>query len=126
MLALLSVITYLDRICIAVAGPAMQADLGISPSAWGWVTGIFFLSYGAFEIPTGVMGDRVGPRRVLTRIVVWWSAFTSITGMVSNYVELLATRFCFGIGEAGAYPNASTVIARWVFAAHRARSWGIV
>jgi MFS transporter, ACS family, glucarate transporter len=126
MLALLSVITYLDRICIAVAGPAMQEDLGISPSAWGWVTGIFFLSYGVFEIPTGVLGDRVGPRRVLTRIVVWWSAFTSLTGMVSNYVVLLATRFCFGMGEAGAYPNASTVIARWIPAAHRARSWGIV
>ena len=46
MLPLLSVITYLDRICIAVAGPAMQADLGISPSAWGWVTGIFFLCAG--------------------------------------------------------------------------------
>jgi MFS family permease len=112
MLALLSVITYLDRVCIAVAGPRMQDSLHISPQAWGWVTSVFFLSYSAFEIPTGALGDRIGPRRVLTRIVLWWSAFTSLTGLVSNYLLLLLVRFCFGMGEAGAYPNASTVIAR--------------
>ena len=80
MLALLSIITYIDRVCIAVAGPRMQEDLQISPQAWGWVTSVFFLSYSAFEIPSGVLGDRIGPRRVLTRIVLWWSAFTSLTG----------------------------------------------
>ncbi len=73
MLSLLSVITYLDRVCIAVAGPRMQEALHISPEAWGWVTSVFFLSYSAFEIPTGALGDRIGPRRVLTRIVAWWS-----------------------------------------------------
>jgi MFS transporter, ACS family, glucarate transporter len=126
LLALLSVITYLDRVCIAVAGPRMQDSLGISPQAWGWVTSVFFLSYSAFEIPTGALGDRIGPRRVLTRIVLWWSVFTSLTGMVSNYAVLLVVRFCFGMGEAGAYPNASTVIARWMPASHRARAWGLV
>jgi MFS transporter, ACS family, glucarate transporter len=126
LLSLLSIITYLDRVCIAVAGPRMQDELHISPQAWGWVTGIFALSYGLFEIPSGVMGDRLGPRRVLTRIVLWWSAFTSLTGAVSNYILLLLTRFCFGIGEAGAYPNAGAVIARWIPAQQRARAWGIV
>ena len=114
MLSLLSVITYLDRVCIAVAGPRMQDDLHISPEAWGWVTSVFFLSYSAFEIPTGALGDRIGPRRVLTRVVTWWSAFTALTGTVSNYYVLLLVRFCFGAGEAGAYPNASAVIARWI------------
>src|SRR5678809_1479723 len=80
MLSLLAVITYLDRVCIAVAGPRMQDALHISPEAWGWVTSVFFLSYSAFEVPTGALGDRVGPRRVLTRIVAWWSAFTALTG----------------------------------------------
>ncbi len=126
MLSLLSVITYLDRVCIAVAGPRMQDDLGISPEAWGWVTSVFFLSYSAFEIPTGALGDRIGPRRVLTRIVTWWSAFTALTGTVSNYYVLLLVRFCFGAGEAGAYPNASAVIARWMPVAKRTRAWGIV
>jgi len=126
MLSLLAVITYLDRVCISVAGPRMQADLHISPEAWGWVTGMFALSYGLFEIPSGALGDRIGPRRVLTRIVIWWSAFTALTGAVSSYVLLLGIRFCFGMGEAGAYPNASTVIARWFPMKRRARAWGIV
>jgi len=126
MLSLLAIITYLDRICIAVAGPQMQDSLGISPQAWGWVTSAFFFSYAGFEIPTGALGDRIGPRRVLTRIVLWWSAFTSLTGVVSSYPLLLFTRFCFGAGEAGAYPNASIVIGRWIPQRKRASVWGIV
>ena len=126
MLSLLSVITYIDRVCIAVAGPRIQESLQISPEQWGWVTSLFFLSYSAFEIPSGALADRMGPRRVLTRIVLWWSAFTSLTGLVSSYAMLLVVRFCFGMGEAGAYPSASAVIARWVPARNRARAWGIV
>ena len=126
MLSLLSVITYIDRVCIAVAGPRIQESLQISPEQWGWVTSLFFLSYSAFEIPSGALADRIGPRRVLTRIVLWWSAFTSLTGLVSSYAMLLVVRFCFGMGEAGAYPSASAVMARWVPARNRARAWGIV
>ena len=126
LLALLSIITYLDRVCIAVAGPRMQDDLHISPEAWGWVTGIFAISYGAFSIPIGALGDRFGPRRVLTGIVLWWSAFTTLTGPVSNYYLLLLTRFCFGMGEAGAYPNIATAIVRWIPAGRVAGAWGIV
>lgn|SRR5882724_2703145 len=65
LLSLLAIITYLDRVCIAVAGPRMQDSLHISPQGWGWVTSLFFVSYAAFEIPTGALGDRIGPRRVL-------------------------------------------------------------
>ena len=77
LLVFLFAITYLDRVCISVAGPRMQEDLHIDPVGWGWVTGMFTLSYCLFEIPTGALGDRIGPRRVLTRIVLWWSAFTA-------------------------------------------------
>jgi MFS family permease len=104
-IVLLFAITYIDRVCISVAGPRMQEDLGIDPVGWGWVTAMFTLSYCLFEIPTGTMGDRIGPRRVLTRIVLWWSAFTSLTGAVSNYYLLLLIRFCFGAGEAGRFPT---------------------
>lgn len=126
MLFLLSIITYIDRVCIAVAGPQMQKDLGMSPEQWGWVVGIFAVSYAVFEIPSGALGDRIGPRKVLTRIVVWWSIFTSLTGAVSNYFVLLATRFLFGAGEAGAYPNSSASISRWFPVVERARAHGIV
>ena len=85
LLILLFAITYIDRVCISVAGPRMQEELGIDPIGWGGVTGMFTLSYCLFEIPTGALGDRIGPRRGLTRVVLWWSVFTSLTGMVSNY-----------------------------------------
>lgn len=126
LLFLLSIVTYLDRVCISVAGPRMQADLGITPERWGWVVGIFALSYAAFEIPSGALGDRIGPRKVLTRIVIWWSAFTTLTGFARNYSMLLPIRFLFGAGEAGAYPNSSASIARWFPTVERARAHGIV
>jgi MFS transporter, ACS family, glucarate transporter len=126
LLILLFAITYIDRVCISVAGPRMQAELAIDPVGWGWVTAMFTLSYCIFEIPTGALGDRIGPRRVLTRVVLWWSAFTALTGAVSNYVLLLVTRFCFGAGEAGAFPNASIVVSRWFPATQRASMSGVL
>jgi MFS transporter, ACS family, glucarate transporter len=125
LLVLFFAITYLDRVCISVAGPRMQEDLHIGPVGWGWVTGVFTLAYGLFEIPTGMLADRIGPRRVLTRIVLWWSAFTSLTGMVSSFYPLLLTRFCFGAGEAGAFPNSQVVVSRWFPASQRASIAGV-
>lgn len=125
-LCLLAAITYLDRVAISVAGPRMQESLNISPEMWGWVVGIFTVSYALFEIPTGRMGDRTGARRVLTRVVLWWSAFTAFTGMTSNYYVLLVTRFCFGAGEAGALPNIGVSVSRWFPVVERARAMGFV
>ena len=126
LLVLLFAITYLDRVCMSVAGPRIQEDLSIGPIGWGWVTGIFTFAYCVFEIPTGTMGDRLGPRRVLTRIVVWWSAFTALTGAMTSFYPLLLTRFLFGAGEAGAFPNASVVVARWFPPRQRATMSGVV
>jgi len=126
LVSLLIVITYLDRVCISVAGPRIQDSLHLGPAAWGWVSGIFTFAYAAFEIPSGILGDRIGPRRVLTRIVLWWSVFTSITGLATGYFSLLVTRLLFGVGEAGAFPNTSIVVARWFPAPERGRAFGII
>ncbi len=126
LLVALSVITFLDRLAIAVAGPRMQDELHISPEHWGWVLGAFALGYGIFEMPSGALGDRHGHRRVLTRIVIWWSVFTAATAAAAGFVQLVCTQFLFGAGEAGAYPNASGVIARWFPAHERARAQGAV
>lgn len=125
LLVLLFAVTYLDRVCIAVAGPRMQDELHIDAVGWGWVTGMFALAYTLFEFPAGALGDRIGPRRVLTRIVLWWSAFTALTGAVTGYPMLLATRFLFGAGEAGAYPNAGVVVTRWFPPTQRATLSGV-
>ena len=126
LVSLLIVITYLDRVCISVAGPRIQDSLHLGPAAWGWVSGIFTFAYAAFEIPSGILGDRIGPRRVLTRIVLWWSAFTSITGLATGYYSLLVTRLLFGVGEAGAFPNTSIVVGRWFPVPERGRAFGII
>ncbi|MBY0504522.1 MAG: MFS transporter [Bryobacteraceae bacterium] len=120
------VITYLDRIAISLVGPRIQADLGLSPAEWGWVVGVFQISYGLFEIPSGHWSDRLGPRRVLTRIVLTWSAFTAMTGLATNYYFLLFTRFCFGAGEAGALPNFGICLSRWFPPVERARAMGCI
>jgi MFS family permease len=125
-LVALAIITFLDRISIAVAGPRMQDELHIPTSQWGWILGAFVLAYGLFEIPTGALGDRSGQRKVLARIVLWWSAFTCLTGAAMNFPVLLITRFLFGAGEAGAYPNAAGVIARWFPLEEHARSQGFI
>jgi len=126
MLFLVSIITYLDRIAISAAAPRISTDLGLSPSQMGLVFSAFVFAYGIFEIPGGWMGDHFGPRLTLTRIVVWWSIFTAATGTVKRYWTLLACRFLFGAGEAGAYPNCSCTISRWFPFAERARAQGIV
>ena len=124
LLVMLSMITYIDRVCIGFAGPRMQDDLGLTPEQYGLVLSAFALAYMIFEIPSGAWGDQAGPRKLLTRIVVWWSVFTSLTGAAKNYVMLLAVRFLFGAGEAGAYPNSSGAISRWFPAAERGRAQG--
>ena len=126
MLFLVSIITYLDRIAISAAAPKISDELGLSPAQMGLVFSAFVLAYGLFEIPGGWMGDRFGPRLILTRIVVWWSIFTAATGAARSYAVLLACRFLFGAGEAGAYPNCSATISRWFPFAERARAHGMV
>lgn len=93
---LMAVITYLDRVCISAAAPAMARDLDLSRTQMGHVFAVFALAYAIFEIPAGWWGDRIGQRRVLTRIVACWSLFTILTGLVRSYWALLAARFIFG------------------------------
>jgi ACS family glucarate transporter-like MFS transporter len=125
LLFVLVLVMYLDRLCIAVAGPRIQREMHLSPSHWGWVIGAFTLAYALFEVPSGVLGDRVGARRVLTRIVLWWSAFTALTGSVSSFSMLLVVRFLFGAGEAGAFPNCTSAVSRWTPASERARALSV-
>src|SRR5207245_2073569 len=75
---------YLDRVCISTASVAIKRDLGLSDAQLGYVFSAFTLSYALFEVPGGWLADRFGPRLMLTRIVVWWSAMTAATGVGLN------------------------------------------
>ena len=113
MAFLLAIITFLDRVCISIAAPYMMDDLGLTLVQMSLVFSAFTLAYSLFEVPSGWLGDVMGTRRVLTRIVLWWSVFTALTGAAQGYRSLLAIRFLFGAGEAGAFPNAVRSFSHW-------------
>ena len=122
----LAVLAYIDRVAISQAAGPISRDLGLSKSEMGLIFGAFALAYALFEIPSGWMGDRVGPRAVLIRIVLAWSAFTALTGAAWNFSSLAITRFLFGAGEAGCFPNITKAFSLWIPPSERARAQGIV
>jgi MFS family permease len=123
---LLAVITYLDRICISAAAPYIMEDLHLTVLQMSVVFSAFTLAYSLFEVPSGWLGDVKGPRRVLTRIVLWWSAFTMLTGAARGFQSLVAIRFLFGAGEAGAFPNVARSFSRWFPMRERGRANGVM
>ena len=124
-LVALAGVTYLDRVCISILAVPIMRDLALTGIEMGYVFSAFTLAYAIFEIPTAWWADRVGSRPVLTRIVLWWSGFTMLTGAAFSFPSLLAMRFLFGAGEAGAWPNAARVFSRWIPARERGRVQGV-
>src|SRR5215204_1631815 len=118
LLCALSMITYIDRAFWGSAQEDIRRDLKLASVAdlavalWA-----FQLAYALFEVPTGYLGDRYGPRKTLIRVVLWWSFFFCLTTLVgyqfgslalvgvTGLAVLVVFRFLFGVGEAGAYPN---------------------
>jgi MFS family permease len=121
----LGIITYIDRVCISKAAPLIQADLHFTKEQMGYIFSAFTLAYALFEIPGGWLGDKMGPRRVLMRVVTWWSIFTAATGFAWNYTTMLVCRFLFGAGEAGAFPNITKMFTIWLPQKERGMAQGI-
>jgi len=124
--ASVAALTYIDRICISKAEPFITKEFGLSPTQMGYVFSAFGIGYALFEVPGGWLGDRMGARKVLTRIVLWWSFFTAATGWARNFLSLLVTRFLFGAGEAGAFPNVARALKTWLPEQERVRAQSIV
>src|SRR5713101_9587059 len=130
----LSMITYLDRVCFGTVAPNIQREFDLTDEQKGLLFSAFALAYAAFEVPSGWLGDVFGPRKTLIRIVLWWSAFTALTGMVSpvaslpwfGFAAMLSVRFLFGVGEAGAYPNITRSFYNWFPFTERGFAQGVV
>jgi len=122
----LAIVTYIDRVCISFAAPFISADLHLSQVQMGYVFSAFAWTYALFEIPGGFLGDWIGARRVLLRIVLWWSFFTAATGWAWNFVSLAVTRSLFGAGEAGCFPNLTKTFTTWLPHHERVRAQGIM
>jgi len=111
---LLSLLLYIDRICISTAKTPITNDLSLTDTQMGWVLSIFAVGYALFQIPFGILADKMGPRLILTFVVTLWSLFTGLTGLATTFVFLLFVRLLFGAGEAGAFPGIARVIYTWI------------
>jgi sugar phosphate permease len=118
-------ITYMDRVVIASAAPSISKEFGFSMATMGGILAAFRWGYALFQIPGGWLGDRFGPRRALTAIVIWWSAFTSLTAASWGEFSMRAFLFLFGVGEAGAFPIATRSLSRWILPTERGYAQGI-
>lgn len=122
----LAILSYVQRVAISEAAGPIMRDLHIAKDQMGLVFGAFGLSYALFEVPMGLLGDRLGVRRVLTQIVLAWSAFTALTGAAWNVVSLYVVRFLFGAGEAGCFPNLTRMLSAWLPVRERIRAQSLM
>ena len=122
----LAIITYVDRVCISQAESFIRQDLGLTKVQMGYVFSAFLFAYSLFEIPGGWLGDLIGPRKVLMRVVTMWSLFTAATGWAWNMTSLTVCRFFFGVGEAGCFPNLTKAFTVWLPQHERVRAQGIM
>ncbi|MBI5410447.1 MAG: MFS transporter [Nitrospirae bacterium] len=134
LLLAISVITYIDRVNISVTARQMMPALGLTDLQMGEVFSAFVLGYALCQIPGGRLGDRWGPRKVLTLAVIWWSLFTALTavaatlptaGLLGVLGSLMLVRFLIGAGEAAALPNFNRAVANWLAPGERGLGIGI-
>src|SRR5215475_6602860 len=118
-------ITYMDRVNLASAVPVIQKDMGLSMVTIGWIFAAFRWGYALFQIPGGWLGDRIGGRRALSLVVLWWSAFTSLTAFAWSGLSMGVCRFLFGMGEAGAFPIATRSLSAWTLPTERGFAQGV-
>jgi ACS family glucarate transporter-like MFS transporter len=128
ILALITALTYLDRLNLGIAGNYIQDEFAFNTQTMGWLLSAFVLGYALFQVPGGWAGDRYGPRGVLTFAILWWSVFTAATALVPRlplreWVGLAwsfaVIRFLIGVGEAAAFPNSNKIVAYWIGAGNR-------
>lgn len=121
----LTLILYIDRVGISAAKGAIAGDLGLADTQMGWILSAFALGYALFQVPSGMLVDKFGARKIITLIVGLWSAFTLLTGAAWNYISMLVMRFLFGAGEAGAFPAISRANFSWIPLSERGIVTGI-
>lgn len=122
----LAVVQYIDRVAISQAKGEVARDMQFSDGQMGAIFAAFAMSYALFEIPTGWLGDKIGARKVLVRVVLWWSFFTAATGWAWNFVSMWITRFLFGAGEAGCFPNLTKAFSTWLPKDERTRAQALM
>lgn len=130
----LAVVTYIHRVGFATASPAIQADLGLSTKSMGYLGAAFLFAYGLFEVPWGLLGDRLGVRHLLMVLVLGWSLLTGLVALVVYVpataglplVCLLVLRALFGLFQAGGFPALSRMMTDWMPMQERGTAQGLI
>lgn len=131
LVTITTILTYLDRLNLSIAGQFIENEFSLSLKTMGWILSSFLFGYSLTQIPGGYLADRFGPRRVLIVAISWWSVLTAatavaprlpITGWLGVAYSFAAIRFLIGIGEAPSSPSYTKVVANWM--AHKRRGLG--
>src|SRR3954454_11181651 len=118
---LLYFFNYLDRVNVGFAALTMNRDLGFSASIYGFAAGIFFISYAMFQIPSNVLLERIGARRMVFAIMTAWGALSAATAFVHEPTVFYILRFLLGVAEAGFFPGMILYLTFWFPREYRAR-----
>lgn len=122
MFFLIGVIAYMDRANISYIATPMMEDLNLSKAQFGFLASFFSLGYALMQVPSGFLAEKFGPKRMLSIALVWWSAFTILTGVIKNHGVLFAARFLFGVGEAPMYPSNAVFNTFWFTKTEKGRA----
>ena len=125
VVCLMYFVAYVDRVNIAIAGPLMRRDLGLTPIQLGLIFSVFAYPYAAMQIAGGWAADRFGPRLVLAALSLLWAAATILTGFSWSVGSLLAFRLLVGVGEGGAFPSATRAFTWWLPVRERGFAQGV-
>jgi MFS transporter, ACS family, tartrate transporter len=121
-LFILYIVAWLDRVNVGFAGLQMNADLGFSSAAFGFGSGVFFLGYCLFEVPSNLVLHRVGARRWISRIMISWGAISAAMMFVRTTPTFYVLRFLLGAAEAGFFPGVVYYLSHWYPEGQRARA----
>jgi MFS transporter, ACS family, tartrate transporter len=119
---ILYIVAFLDRVNLGYAAIALNPDLGITAELFGFISGIFFIGYLIFEVPSNLMMKKVGARIWICRIMISWGVIAVATGFVQSPYELIILRFLLGIAEAGFFPGMIWYLGTWFPQRYLARS----
>lgn len=117
---LLYFIAFIDRVNIGFAALTMNKQIGLSPAAYGFGAGIFFLGYFIFEVPSNLILERVGARLWIARVMVTWGILSAAMALVRGPTSFYVLRFLLGAAEAGFFPGIILYLSYWFPARHRA------
>ena len=131
-LCLAAGLAYIHRGCLGVVGSTVQEDLDVSERALGWAFALFFWSYALFQIPAGLLVDRIGARRslfafgLLGAITIAISAGKLLTDAATGFAILLLARTLMGIAQAGLFPASTRAMSVWIPLKFRASAAGML